>query len=297
MEYTEQQIRQAFLQDEVARYSHLLGAGPQRPEYAGLELAADVLDEPAEPLTFEDVDSAVAELSALRGQDYATTYAQVRDLAGGERDLDSLTAGIIELASGSGSSAGKGDHLRDNVVRRNPEYFGGKGEEEEDEENKEKAGSKRRRGRNQTPESLNVGTEAASGDVQAAARQRWARTGVVSLSAWDDDELELATSDAEGGPVEDILSRYPELFQPGLQRPSTRRREPARRFRADRPGQVTTKSRAHYEDEDPSVPGHPSRGGAEHPEVERYAAMLHSNGFGGRERPHGSVVHHRRRAG
>ena len=294
MEYTREQLDAAFAADEVARYSLLLGK-PLRPEYAGLELAAGVLDEPAEPLSFEDVDAAVAELSALRGEDYASTYEQVRSLAGGERDLVSLTAGIVELASGSGSSsAGEGDHVRD-VVSRNPEYFGGKGEEEDEEEGQKKKASKRRPGKpGKTPESMNLGTAAASGDVQAAARQRWARVGAVALSDEDPDELELAQSDAEGGPVEDILSRYPELFQPGLQRPSERRGRPGRAsFRA---GPVSTATRAHSPDEDPSDRRQPHRGGETHPEVDRYLGMLHQGGFGGREAPHGSVVTHRRAA-
>jgi hypothetical protein len=289
MEYTREQIDAAFLQDEVARYSLLATSGPQRPQYGELELAAGVPEEPADSLTFEDVDAAVAELAMARGEDYSTTYEQVRSLTGGERDLVSLTAGIVELATGS-SSADEGDHVKD-LASRHPEFFG---KEEEEDEGRETKARKRRR-KATTPESLNVGTEAASGDVEAAAR-RWARTGVVSLSEDGDDELlELATDDGEGGAVEDVLSRYPELFQPGLQRPSARRQRPARA--SFRPGPVGTASRAHSTDTDPSDRRQPHRGGETHPEVDRYLGMLHSSGFGGAEKPSGSIVTHRRRAG
>ena len=268
-------------------------------------------EEAADDITFEDVDAAVAELALARGEDYATTYAQVRSLAGGERDLVSLAAGIIELATGTGSSADTGDHARD-LMRRHPEYFGGKGEEEEDEEEgrKKKSSRKRRKApeqatsqRQRSPETggwagpAEVGPR--GGQVEAAARQRWARAGVVSLSEDDDDvELELATDDGEGGSLEDIMREHPEYFgagDGGLQRPSERRERPGRA--SFRPGPVSTATRAHSGDTDPTVRSHPSRGGAPHPEVERYMDMLHSNGFGGRETPHGSVVTHRRRAG
>jgi hypothetical protein len=134
--------------------------------------------------------------------------------------------------------------------------------------------------------------------VQAAARQRWARVGAVALSV-DDDEVGLASSDAEGGPLEDIMRRHPEHFggQPGGIRPASgyRQRPPRPAYR---PGQVSTASRAHSEDEDPTDTRHPSRGGEVHPEVAKYLRMHRE--FGGSERPHGSVVtHHRagRRAG
>ncbi len=82
-----------------------------------------------------------------------------------------------------------------------------------------------------------------------------------------------------------------DLAQGGLQRPSEGRRGPVARFR---PGPVSTATRAHSTDEDPTVRSHPSRGGAVHPKLERYIDMLNSSGFGGREKPHGSVVTHRR---
>jgi hypothetical protein len=324
VKYSDADIQRAFLEDEVARYSLLLGAGPQRPNYSELELAAGVPGQPAGPVTFEDVDSAVAELSALRGEAYASTYAQVRSLAGGERDLDSLTAGVVELArSDSGTVelaatisaadrralAAKGwaladgsypipdkSHLRAAAVLAASGHGNVKAaralirkraaELGVDLESLPGFGS----GEDEGDEEEN---ENERGRSMAAAR-RWARAGAVSLSAGD-YELELASSVSEGGPVEDILRRYAGYFREGgMQRPGGAR--PRGRRQPFRPGRATTSSRAHSPDEeDASDRRQPHRGGAVHPEVERYLRELER--ASGAEKPHGSVQVHHPRAG
>ena len=149
--------------------------------------------------------------------------------------------------------------------------------------------------------------ESGGKSVAAAQRQRWARAGVVSLSGsgYENGELELSDPDIEGGPLEDIMNRHPDLFLPGragLQSPAERlpyeqrgrrreRRQP--QFRPSRPGQVTTRTRAHGPDnEDASDSRQPAKGGQVHTEVQRYLDMHRE--FGGAEKPYGSVVTHRR---
>jgi hypothetical protein len=330
MEYTREQLDAAFAADEVARYG-LMAGQPQRPAYSELELARGVLEQPAEPVTSEDVDSAVAELSALRREDYSLTYEQVRSLAGGERDLDSLAAGIVELARSDPGEvqlaatisaedrralADRGHALEDGsypipdkshlraaavlaasghgnvkaaraLIRKRagelgvdleslPGFGSSGGEEEEghEDEEEERGSRRRRRGQNPTPESRGVGTEAASGDVAAA--RRWARAGVVSLSAGDEaGELELAGS-AGGGPLEDIQNRHPEYF--GGERPRNKGR----------------RAETRVEDEEPRDRRQPHQGGETHPEVERLLREMKR--ASGREAPHGSVQVHRPRA-
>jgi hypothetical protein len=162
------------------------------------------------------------------------------------------------------------------------EYEGG--EEEEGEENENQRSRRSRRapqrpsggggwGSNEAPEGP---TGTGEGGPVAAAR-RWARTlgtGTVSLSAWDDDEVELAQPESGGGPVDELARKYPEYFGQG--------------------GKKGQRSETRVEDEEPRDRRQPHRGGQVHPEVFRYLRELHSGGFGGREAPSGSVVTHRR---
>jgi hypothetical protein len=104
------------------------------------------------------------------------------------------------------------------------------------------------------------------------ARQR--RSGLteanlVQLAAGEADEDE--DEDDDEGTVSRIVVAHPELFKPT--------RHPV--------GKVSTKTRAHSTDEDPTDRQHPSRGGVVHPEVARYLAM--QDAAGGREKPTGSV--------
>ena len=79
MGYTDEDIRQAYLQDEAARLAQLAGDDhlPRRNLYGDVALTDDLADA---SLSFEDVDQAIAELAARRGEDYAQTWDQVRTL-------------------------------------------------------------------------------------------------------------------------------------------------------------------------------------------------------------------------
>jgi hypothetical protein len=95
----------------------------------------------------------------------------------------------------------------------------------------------------------------------------------VRLGAGEADE---DGDDDGGGAIERITRQHPELFKKPKQ-PTT---HPV--------GRVSTKTRAHSPDPDPSDTGQPRHGGAVHPEVARYLAM--QDAAGGREKPTGSVV-------
>jgi hypothetical protein len=317
MEYTREQLDAAFAADEVARLTvaaaDMALRRPFRPVYGDLELSRGCEPAPVtvDDITDDDLSGAVAQLAIARGENYSQTWAQVRSLAGGEGDTGSLVAGIIKLArSDPGTAelaatisaedrralAAKGwaladgsypipdkSHLRAAAVLA----ASGHGNVEA-----ARALIKKRAGELGVDLESLPGFGSSSGEepeqeeggeneknVAAARRQRWARAGVVSLSAGDYDEVELAQSDAEGGPLEDIMRDHPEYFRRGnggMQLPGETdltqvKRPRSRRFRPARPGQVITRTRAHGEDEEDATDRrHPSRGGQVHPEVARY---------------------------
>jgi hypothetical protein len=351
MDYDKALRDPVFLQDETARLTvaaaDMAPRKPFRPVYGDLELSRAYQPGPVmvDDITDDDLDRAVAQLAMARGEDYRQTWAQVRSLAGGERDIGSLAAGIVELARSDPGTielaatigaedrralAAKGQALPDGsypipdkshlraatvlaasghgnvaaarkLIRKRAEELGvdldslpgfgsSSGEEEDREEDEEEErGSRRRRkakgqagpvretggGWGSPAEAPGPSGGAGEGaSVAAAQRQRWARAGVVGLTAGDyDGQLELAQSESE----EDRIAReHPEYF--GGERPRAK-------------GQ---RAETRVEDEDPTVRRHPSRGGVPHPEVARYVRELHRGGFGGAEKPHGSVVMHRR---
>lgn len=100
MDYGEAEIREAHLQDEVARYADML----TRPRRAldGVALAAfEDRTDPAVELTHDVVDGARYELTARFGGmlDTGDVESAVLSLSGGERDEASQARALVELAA------------------------------------------------------------------------------------------------------------------------------------------------------------------------------------------------------
>jgi hypothetical protein len=268
-DYTDAEITAAFYADEIARYNLLLGK-PQRPEFAGLALARGEVADPVTEadITLSDIDLAVAELAAQRGADYADMWDQVRLAADGERDAVSLASALVGLATGQPVKEKPGD-VEDEA--------GEEDEDEEDLDDQERARRARRaKARRRKTASQGSSTEAPgpsggmeSGSVAAAQRQRWARAGVVGLSAGDYGE--------EAGEEDRIARDHPEYF--GGKRPRVK----------------GMRAETRVEDEEHSDRRQPHRGGDVHPEVARYLREL--NRASGAEKPHGSVQVHPPQAG
>jgi hypothetical protein len=100
VDYTGDQLRQAFLDDEVARLQvenqGLFAFGnTRRPSY-GIVPDPEVT---VADLTDDDIDGALAELREQRGVSVTELSEQVLILTGGERDAQSRAMAVLELAS------------------------------------------------------------------------------------------------------------------------------------------------------------------------------------------------------
>lgn len=100
MEYTEAQVREAHLQDEVARYADMLTRPRRALDGVALTAFEDCTD-PAIELTHDDIDGARYELTARFGGmlDTGDVESAVLSLSGGERDEASQARALVELAA------------------------------------------------------------------------------------------------------------------------------------------------------------------------------------------------------
>jgi hypothetical protein len=298
--------------DEISRLSLLATVAGNPAAYQGLTLTSPAPgytpdDDAGEEISLSDIEEAVTELAARRGEDYGTTFDIVRALAGGERTVDALMSGVVALATEPHAAEMIG--LTDVSWAERQEYA--------------------RRGWALPDGSYPIGNRAqlhaaavlyasGHGDVKAAGkliRKRAGELGVplrmlpgfgheasapatIALTA-DDGEVELS---AGFGSVDDIARRNPELFRPEIHHVGA-----VTSGKAIEPNTLaTTRNRAHKApEEDITDTRQPSRGGVVHPDVDRYVDMIHDPRFMGgksrtisaRETPHGSVVVHPYRGG
>ena len=93
--YSDDQLAEAYRRDEIDRYAAQLGQ-PARVEYAdALVLSGEAAEV---SISHSDLDRAVSQLAAERGQEYTSVWDAVRFLAAGQNDADALADAVAELA-------------------------------------------------------------------------------------------------------------------------------------------------------------------------------------------------------
>jgi len=296
---------EAFLADEIRRLSNMSISLPKRPDYSH-EL---VEDPPAvAELTSSDIDAAVAELAAERGETIEQTWEQVYALTGGERDRESVVGGIVALSQMDGETLELSD-----VSAAERRELAAKGWALADGSYaiKDKAHL----------HAAAVLAASGHGDVQAARRliRRRARdlgVNVTTLPGFGTDDhadeadkgrkvhaantlneaglspqtlalaaeeyaeqVELAASN-DWDSAEGVMSRNPEYFS-GVRKGKTHVTtddddRPYRVGRAHpRSGKVTTRTRAHEEPQrDSTDRDQPGKAGIQHREVQRYLRQV-----------------------